>query len=196
MSEAEEGAQEYVEEWSEELFESGDRACAIVGQAALEDLVHELLYNHFRGTDRQKTGLLDQTGPVSTFAAQIDLAHAIGSINDAEMRSLHLIRRIRNEFAHESRPLSFDHPPIADRCREMRTWKLSDTEDGLIPEDPRSHFVANVLWLMVSLWLRARHVEPASAPTPLGELIGRTVQDILQEWGQDVRALDEDEFPG
>lgn len=71
----------------------------------------------------------DSKGPLSTFSARINLAHALNIIEEQERRDLHLIRKVRNDFAH-SVEASFETPSIASRLRE-----LSGAEKGDSPEE-------------------------------------------------------------
>jgi len=42
------------------------------------------------------------------------MAFALGIINNQSRLSLHLIRDVRNKFAHRIEPLTFDHPSVAE----------------------------------------------------------------------------------
>jgi hypothetical protein len=50
--------------------------------------------------------------PISTFAAKIDIAYALDITTDAIHQELNKIRKIPNEFAHTTKPLSLDTEPI------------------------------------------------------------------------------------
>jgi len=56
--------------------------------------------------------LFEGYGPLSTFAAKIDVAYALDITTDAIHRELNLMRRIRNNFAHSKDALSLDQEPI------------------------------------------------------------------------------------
>lgn len=60
----------------------------------------------------------DNQGPISTFSARINLAHALGIIDDAEHRDLNLIRKIRNDFAHDVSASLYDQS-INSRAAEL-----------------------------------------------------------------------------
>jgi hypothetical protein len=50
--------------------------------------------------------------PIGTFAAKIDIAYALDITSDAVHQELNKMRKIRNEFAHTTKPLSLDTEPI------------------------------------------------------------------------------------
>ncbi|XHC09065.1 MltR family transcriptional regulator [Labrenzia sp. ac12] len=60
----------------------------------------------------------DNQGPISTFSARINLAHSLGIIDDTEHRDLHLIRKVRNDFAH-SVSANLTDQSISARIREL-----------------------------------------------------------------------------
>jgi hypothetical protein len=64
----------------------------------------------------------DGQGPLSTFSAKIDVAHAFEIIGDDEVSDFHAIRNIRNAFAHTTVPLHFDSPEIASRFQALSGW--------------------------------------------------------------------------
>jgi hypothetical protein len=64
----------------------------------------------------QRTNLFDGYGPLSSFAAKIDVAYALSIFDDAVYTDLTVIRKIRNVFAHPQRkvdqaPDHFDDDP-------------------------------------------------------------------------------------
>lgn len=60
----------------------------------------------------------DNQGPISTFSARINLAQALGIIGVTEHRDLHLIRKVRNDFAH-SVSATLDDQSIRGRISEL-----------------------------------------------------------------------------
>jgi DNA-binding MltR family transcriptional regulator len=68
----------------------------------------------------------DTGGPLSTFSARINLAHALRIIDDAEYRDLHIIRRIRNDFAHR-RDCDFETETVRNRIRDLSKSEKQDS---------------------------------------------------------------------
>jgi hypothetical protein len=97
-----------------------DRAAGVLG-AALLDLQLERLFRARLTTDTPPE-VFAFRGPLGDFAARIDLAFALGWI-DAEVRAdLHIIRDIRNDFAHAAdHELSFSDQSIAARTKNLKT---------------------------------------------------------------------------
>ncbi len=67
-----------------------------------------------------KKRLFDSYGPLSTFAAKIDIAYALDITTDAIHKELNTMRRIRNAFAHTKDSLSLDEEPIKTLFYELK----------------------------------------------------------------------------
>ena len=67
----------------------------------------------------KKKRLFRPEGPLGSFSARIDLAYALGLIGKKAARDLHLIRKIRNDFAHDPKTIMFDDDRVAKRCSEL-----------------------------------------------------------------------------
>jgi hypothetical protein len=61
--------------------------------------------------------IFNDDGALCTFSARIDLGVLIGLYPELFQRKLHLIRRIRNNFAHSMQPVSFKSQ--AADCRKL-----------------------------------------------------------------------------
>ena len=59
------------------------------------------------------------TGPLATFNAKIEMAYLLKIATKECRRVMHVIRRIRNEFAHSVEPIAFDDPKIKDMCSHL-----------------------------------------------------------------------------
>ncbi len=99
-----------------ELETQTDRGVAVIAAAVLDELMQMLLLARFIkiGSER-KDALFQKIGaPLSPFSAKIELAFALGIISNEARLTAHLIRDVRNKFAHRIEQLSFDHPEVAE----------------------------------------------------------------------------------
>ena len=109
-------------EFEEFLFDfagESDRAAVILGAAKLDVQLSEILTFVLVPSPTGRDELLDGDSPLSTFSAKINLAYRLGLIDAKLARSLHLIRKIRNSFAHETSTKSFASGAHCDRVREL-----------------------------------------------------------------------------
>jgi hypothetical protein len=93
-----------------------DRAAGVLGPAFIDDLLRELLLGRVVDARHADENLLGANRPLGSFSSRIDVAHAFGLISTADRQDLHLIRKVRNKFAHLSARITFRSAPIAEWC--------------------------------------------------------------------------------
>jgi DNA-binding MltR family transcriptional regulator len=102
-----------------EHFESSaDRSTAIVGAANLDETLRDAIRSRLiaRLSRKDEDRIFRDNGPLATFSAKIDVAYALGIVGKRSRGDLHLIRKIRNEFAHTAEQTRFGTHEIASRC--------------------------------------------------------------------------------
>jgi len=123
----------------EEMNGESDRAVAIVGAAWVEEGLSDAITSFMRPHKKSQERLFGANGPLSTFSAKINLARLLGMVTDAIWSDLHVIRDIRNEFAHhiahkrDHTRLDFKAEHIGDKCIALRCvahQNLSDPRDA------------------------------------------------------------------
>lgn len=100
------------------FMRDSDRSTVIVGAAWLDELLHSILKAKLLPPVSGK-GLLEGDGALGTFSARIELAYRLGLIDAQFARSLDLVRKTRNLFAHEFEAGSLNNEPHASRVREL-----------------------------------------------------------------------------
>jgi DNA-binding MltR family transcriptional regulator len=125
----------------EEMNDQSDRGAAIVGAAWLEESISAALESFLHSHPKSWERLLGGNGPLGTFSAKIDLSRLLGLTTDAIWSDLHILRDIRNQFAHQvahktdQSKLNFKTPHIRDKCLALRCVQHEDIEE------PRTAFV-------------------------------------------------------
>lgn len=94
-----------------------ERAAAIVAGADLEEALGELLTG-FIVAGAKSDGLLTGSG-LRSFYLRIDLAYALGLVSEDERVDLHIVRSVRNHFAHE-KECSFVDRRVVELCANLR----------------------------------------------------------------------------
>jgi hypothetical protein len=110
-----------------------DRAAAILAAAFLEDRLTSAIKARLAADTKAQNKFFKYPGPVSTFAAKIDLAYLMNILDAGTRTGLHAIRDIRNKFAHELDDITFETPDVERLCNKLfsiRTirWFKEDTE--------------------------------------------------------------------
>lgn len=112
------------------LLKETDRGSALMAASYLEDLLEKLLRRFFVDDNSLSNNLLNGYGGLSSFKSKIDLAYLLGLISDRIKRDLHLIRKIRNEFAHSAENINFYSSSINNRCNELNYNIFNDNISG------------------------------------------------------------------
>jgi len=102
-----------------ELQKETDRAAVVLGASKLDLQLYQLLQKVLLACPSGQDELLDNEGGLSTFSAKIHLAHRLGLITSEFARALHLVRKIRNSFAHELGASSLALGEHRNRVREL-----------------------------------------------------------------------------
>lgn len=100
------------------LSKYDDQAAAIMGVALLDNTLQTAILVKLV---QPNTGLFD--GPLSSFAAKIKLAFALGLYGPETRDDLDLMRAIRNTFAHSAREVTFATPEIEAACNAIQFMK-------------------------------------------------------------------------
>lgn len=150
----------------EEFEKESDRAAVILTASLFDNSLAQLISVSLVASPSSTDDLLDgANAPISTFSARINLAYRLGLISRKFCRDLHLIRSIRNSFAHNIHGCSFDESSVKSRVLELAK------SSGLIERNPqfrkesfppgtRGDFLISASWM---LWSLNERIEHASA---------------------------------
>lgn len=114
----------FLEDFSKET----DRAAVILGAARLDVELYHLLTRVLLPSPTKKDELFENEGPLESFNAKIDMAYRLGLVDGTFARALHLIRKLRNAFAHEVAGCTLERGPHADRVRELMALFYGDED--------------------------------------------------------------------
>jgi DNA-binding MltR family transcriptional regulator len=159
------------------LSDESDRACALMACAFLDESFRNWFESIFVEA-KEVEQLFDSNGPLCTFSSRIKVAFALGLLCEQHVRDLNLMRRIRNEFAHNASPLTFDEPSIANKCRELRSHIRS------AKDRPRSIFTntfANILAFIHTQMFVASHAA-IPADLPPNAALRQQIQDLQERF--------------
>ena len=110
-NEVKEFAMEYIS-FRRELTKESDRGCALLAASHLDFMLEKTLRQILCGTNKHLDSLFDFNGPLGTFSGKILLTYSLGLLSDYHLKDLQSIRKIRNEFGHTPKIISFDEPQI------------------------------------------------------------------------------------
>jgi hypothetical protein len=132
------------DEWydfNQKFVEADDRSCVILVAAYLDNCTHELLIKVAKDPKPLIEKLLGDSQPLGSFSSRIDLLRSFGWISEVTHKDLHLIRNIRNKFAHDLRLHSFSDNPVRQWCQILEYGLAFDDNDA--DEPLRSRFLTS-----------------------------------------------------
>ena len=155
-----------------ELKDESDRGAVIVSCAWMDEELTRALkafcVPSLRASDKDDE-LFGMRRPVGDAAAKIDLAFRLSLIREETYKSLHLVRKLRNDFAHLSSRLTFKTDSVRDRIRTLFELQSCMTDAILTCVSEHSE-VADVLQLHAG----------KSSPAALEAVVGsRALFDLL-----------------
>jgi len=104
----------------EQLRGETDRGAVIVAAALLEDALEQMLSVRLLPSPERDDELFSGPyAPLGNFSAKIDFAYRVGLIRQGVRSSLHLLRKLRNHFAHSAAVGGFEAQAVRSRLREL-----------------------------------------------------------------------------
>src|SRR5680860_1238080 len=97
----------------------------------LEQMVTSIIEAHMPNLSNNiKRKLFENSGPLASFSAKIDIAYSLGFIPSNEKRTLHAIRLIRNIFAHSGEPeINFDYESLQPFLAKLPNPKIKTSSN-------------------------------------------------------------------
>ena len=127
------------------LTKETDRGCALFATSYLDKALSDLLYCALAHDKKIENDLFEGNAPLASFSARIKMAFYLGKISKVERRDLDLLRKIRNEFAHNANAIDFENEKIKSQCGEL-SFSYHDKDHR-----PRGHFTAASLGILANI---------------------------------------------
>ena len=148
------------------LEHESDRGCAIAMVSYVETQLGNLLKSRLVQNRKLIKELFDGKGALATFSSRIDMAFLLALVGDDIRKDLHLLRKIRNDFAHSPTPLVFENQKTRDRCLDLR-YSTKNKDDPA-----RNHFISasiGVLSQILISFLESEGLDPKTDFVPTNE---------------------------
>lgn len=142
------------------LLMESDRGLVLAGAAFLDEALFDLLSTTFRAdlSKNDRDALFTHLGPLSSMSSRSLVAYAVGLVDEETRRSLDLVRRIRNSFAHFAGVSTLPAEDI-ERLLDLGDSSLRTAVRAFgSSDDPTfSEARVKVTLCIVSLWAKLRH---------------------------------------
>lgn len=159
----------------EALGKETGRGCVLVGVAVLDDALEQLLRAQMSCDKDVVRNIVDplfrSPGPFSSFWSRSRAAYVLGYLSPETFHDLETVRELRNQFAHEYGPATFDDPAVrsavgklkaadagleyaqatADRARAIRKAGEMPPRGTVTPTMERLRWSLAVGWIAIAL---------------------------------------------
>ena len=156
----------YIGEFGKET----DRASVILAAAMLDDLLCEILKVRLIPCSNSSDALFDNSNaPLANFSSRIEMGYRLGLITHRFARDLHLVRKIRNSFAHDVSGCHFSDMQVRNRVAaleqsmEVNIAGLAETLDRRNPREMFSYMCGFMLWQLHELKTSLRSLDASGA---------------------------------
>ena len=103
---------------------------AVLGSSSVEHELELSLRKRIPRRDETLWKVLTaDVGPLSSFHRKIEMAYALKIVDEKTRNDLHIVRNVRNAFAHARRLMDFNHPLVVKELRSAKALFKKDTKD-------------------------------------------------------------------
>lgn len=168
-----------------DMFEKeSDRACVILTVSFVDELLTLCLRTKLVADHSATDSLFDGArAPFSTFSSKIDLSFRLGIVSNRLAKDLHLIRKIRNDFAHNIEGCDFADTRVHNRVSELRRSfanlldSFKEPKKTLYEDGDRGDFQFCASWIVDYLHKYSDSVN--------------SIGSAAEEWGYDGKQIAE-----
>lgn len=136
------------------LEKESDRGKVLISCGFLEEQLKQVLRAFMLEVSQAEELVEGGNAPLGTFNSRITACYVFGLLTQREHDDLHLIRKIRNDFAHDIHT-TFQTESVVNRCREL-THKAHDY--GTVVVEPSGQFTTAAVALIMNLANRPHYV--------------------------------------
>jgi len=186
-------ADKYWDRLHHELEHETDRSIVIVAGAILDDALNEIIKSYLVPSERKEWCVFSGgNSPISSFSARINLCFQLRIISHVMQRDLHIIRKLRNEFAHNPFDLDFSTPSVVSRIEELDKVanyreRNPEARSNCGPPGPKHDFIFAISWRLYSLTESIKETKQLKQIGPeFGYLDLEKLGKLLERHGIDI----------
>lgn len=137
-----------------ELNKESDRGMVLIAASYLDELMLEILKSYFI-TGKVSSALVEGfNAPLGTLSTRCSAAYSLGLISKTEFGEADLIRKIRNNFAHNIHT-SFEDMKVVELCNKLE-YAAKDYDNVVVSS--RGKFSTSAVCLILNLTNRPHYV--------------------------------------
>lgn len=128
-----------------ELDKETDRGCVLLSSSLIDVELERLFKMYLVDDEKSFEKIFKNTGGLATFSSKIEMLYLIGLLTQRMKDDLHIIRKIRNKFAHSAEPIDFSTNSISDLSKNLKShYRLKSDLSNLSNQNPRKVFISTI----------------------------------------------------
>ncbi|WP_374387933.1 MltR family transcriptional regulator [Sandaracinobacter sp.] len=141
------------------LRAESDRGAVLISTGYMEEQLKDVLLAFMLDTPQARELVTSGNAPLGSFSSRISACYTLGLISENEYSDLMLLRRIRNDFAHDMHT-SFDTPSVVDRCKLLhhKAHDYTSEKMGDVVVNTKGQFITAATSLVLNLTNRPHYV--------------------------------------
>lgn len=162
------------------LLSESDRGSVLMAAAFIEDKITQLLETYMVQNKKIQEKIFDGNGALATFSSKIDISFLLGLIPKNIYNDLGILRKLRNDFAHNAKSITFQTDYIKDRCNALQVVSKVALRD-----DTKAYFLRSMSTILTCINMKMDSFEQCQVendfdPTILDKGM-EVVADILKK---------------
>lgn len=130
------------------LIES-DRGSVLMAAAFIEDKITILLETYMVQNSKIQKKIFEGNGALATFSSKIDISFLLGLIPKNIYNDLGTLRKLRNDFAHNAKAITFETDYIKDRCNALEVVSKVALRD-----DSKAYFLRSMTTILTCISMK------------------------------------------
>lgn len=144
------GFMDFLDDFNKET----ERGAALAAAAMIDDQLGKIIDAFLIPNKGSQALLSGFNAPLGSFSARIAAAYGMGLISEAEYRECELIRKVRNEFAHQIK-VSFAKEKVISLCAQLQ---MAAKPYADVVVSTRSQFTSAAVLLILNMTKRPHYV--------------------------------------
>jgi len=128
------------------LLSESDRGSVLMAAAFIEDKITQLVETYMVQNKTIQKKIFAGNGALATFSSKIDIAFLLGLIPKNIYDDLGILRKLRNDFAHNAKSITFQTDYIKDRCNALQVVSKVALRD-----DTRAYFLRSMTTILTCI---------------------------------------------
>ncbi|OHV08703.1 hypothetical protein [Kushneria phosphatilytica] len=170
----------------ESLYEHDDRGLVLTIAAFAEDTLELLLLAYLREPKQAKELVNGFNAPLGTFSARVKAAYVLGLVQKDGYKTLEILRKVRNRFAHNWDGVSLDRQDIESLINQFSPSRLEECgakESETGKASARVRLIKKMSDILIDLRMLAKNLnkDGIKAPLVMGEMEPVSVEFVEVE---------------